>query len=351
MLLVDVLLRYPAVAVLIVSAVLCLRDAGRLIQARLGAGLCISVAAMLIGTAPDILQPPYPMLVVVRLLDMPNTLLLWLFGRSLFDDGFRMRPPDWAMTVLYLVLMLVLRAANLGFIESRPEWVAYFTNFVSFTMAGHLVWVALAGRRYDLVESRRTMRPWFAIALAGVLGLIVVSEVLFSRAHDGLVSTLRSGLTLFASGWGLFWLTRLRTEALLFQPAPRTVTPESAVSPKDAVLLARLTGLMEDQQVFTEKGLTIGSLAERAGVPEHQLRALINRGLGHRNFAAFLNGYRIALAKEKLSDPELVRVPVLTIAMDAGFASLAPFNRAFRAEEGMTPSEFRERALSKPGQN
>jgi AraC-like DNA-binding protein len=34
-------------------------------------------------------------------------------------------------------------------------------------------------------------------------------------------------------------------------------------------------------------------------------------------------------------------VPVLTIALDAGFSSLGPFNRAFKAETGMTPSEFR----------
>ena len=28
------------------------------------------------------------------------------------------------------------------------------------------------------------------------------------------------------------------------------------------------------------------------GTPEHRLRALINRKLGHRNFSSFLNGYR-----------------------------------------------------------
>ncbi|MCA8901200.1 MAG: helix-turn-helix transcriptional regulator [Hyphomonas sp.] len=348
MLLLDVLLRYPAVAVLLVSAAFCLRDGARLVQARLGAGLSISVAAMLLGTAPPDLQLPYPALVLVRLLDMPNALFLWLFGRSLFDDGFRMRAPDWAVAALYMVLMLVLRATNLGFIESRPEWVAYLTNAVSFAMAGHLVWVALAGRRHDLVESRRTMRPWFAIGLAIVLGLIVAGEALFSRQHDALVSTLRAGLTLMAGCWGLFWLARLRTEALLFQPAPKAAPPPP-VSAKDSALLARLTALMETERVFTEQGLTIGALAERAGVPEHQLRALINRGLGHRNFAAFLNGYRIALAKEMLADPDLARVPVLTLAMDAGFASLAPFNRAFRAMEGVTPTEFREAALSKTG--
>lgn len=34
-------------------------------------------------------------------------------------------------------------------------------------------------------------------------------------------------------------------------------------------------------------------------------------------------------------------MPILTIALDAGFGSLGPFNRAFRAETGLTPTEFR----------
>jgi len=34
-------------------------------------------------------------------------------------------------------------------------------------------------------------------------------------------------------------------------------------------------------------------------------------------------------------------VTVITIAMDAGFQSLGPFNRAFKATTGVTPSEYR----------
>jgi AraC-like DNA-binding protein len=39
-------------------------------------------------------------------------------------------------------------------------------------------------------------------------------------------------------------------------------------------------------------------------------------------------------------------VPVLTIALDAGFQSLAPFNRAFKADTGLTSTEFRRRAAA-----
>jgi len=39
-------------------------------------------------------------------------------------------------------------------------------------------------------------------------------------------------------------------------------------------------------------------------------------------------------------------VPVLTIAMDAGFQSIGPFNRAFKAATDSTPTEFRRLALA-----
>lgn len=60
-----------------------------------------------------------------------------------------------------------------------------------------------------------------------------------------------------------------------------------------------------------------------------------------------MNRYRIDEAKAALADPSQKEVPVLTIAMDAGFQSIGPFNRAFKARAGMTPTEFRRLALGK----
>jgi AraC-like DNA-binding protein len=86
--------------------------------------------------------------------------------------------------------------------------------------------------------------------------------------------------------------------------------------------------------------LTIGSLSAELGVPEYRLRQLINEGLGHRNFNAFLNRYRIEEAKAALADAGQKEVPVLTIAMDAGFQSLGSFNRAFKAATDLTPNRI-----------
>jgi len=103
---------------------------------------------------------------------------------------------------------------------------------------------------------------------------------------------------------------------------------------------------MTVERAYRREGLTIGALAAALGLPEYRLRQLINEGLGYSNFNAFLNRYRIDEARAALADPAQREVPVLTIAMDAGFQSIGPFNRAFKAGAGVTPTEYRRRALA-----
>jgi AraC-like DNA-binding protein len=96
---------------------------------------------------------------------------------------------------------------------------------------------------------------------------------------------------------------------------------------------------------WRREGLSIGALAGELEVPEHRLRRLINNRLGHRNFADFLNASRIEAAKVRLADPKDARTTVAAIAFDLGYGSLGPFNRAFRAATGSTPTEWRRQAL------
>jgi AraC-like DNA-binding protein len=119
--------------------------------------------------------------------------------------------------------------------------------------------------------------------------------------------------------------------------------------PREAVVdhaeLERLEQMMSVERAYRQEGLTIAALAGKLELPEYRLRQLINEGLGYRNFNAFLNHYRLEDAKAALSDPSQREVPILTIAMDAGFQSIGPFNRAFKADTGATPTEFRRTAL------
>jgi AraC-like DNA-binding protein len=132
----------------------------------------------------------------------------------------------------------------------------------------------------------------------------------------------------------------------LFPAAPeiRTHSSETVVaesSAADQKLIDALMRLMSDERIYRHDNVTIGTLATRLAIPEYRLRRLINQRLGYRNFNVFLNEHRIAEAKAALADPSQAEVPVITIAMDAGFQSLGPFNRAFKATTGVTPTEYR----------
>ena len=132
------------------------------------------------------------------------------------------------------------------------------------------------------------------------------------------------------------------------QLAPVTIAP-AAVAAEDAhdqKLVDALMRLMGDERIYRHDNITIGTLATKLGIPEYKLRRLINQRLGYRNFNVFLNNHRIEEAKAALSDPTQAEVPVITIAMDAGFQSLGPFNRAFKAITGVTPTEYRRQNAS-----
>lgn len=97
--------------------------------------------------------------------------------------------------------------------------------------------------------------------------------------------------------------------------------------------------------LWREEKLTIGILANHLGTQEHRLRRTINRVMGYRNFAAFINGYRITAAKQELTNPDNAEKAILSIAYDVGFASIGPFKQAFRLATGVSLSEYRRNAI------
>ena len=104
---------------------------------------------------------------------------------------------------------------------------------------------------------------------------------------------------------------------------------------------------MEGDRIYRQEGFGLNGLVAALDVPEYRLRRLINQRLGHRNFSSFVNGYRLAEATAALADPGQAEVPILTIALDSGFQSIGPFNRAFKAHTGMTPTAYRKQAESR----
>lgn len=347
MLVLDALVRIPTVTLLLLFAVLVLKDNWKLLPAQLAALVCITVAALLLGTPHPDLELPLPIHTVLRFLDVPSIALVWWFGLSLFKDDFRLGPLEWVGMAAICIPVLMFRMDELGYIPSVPPLLPYFIAGLSVAMMVHLSYITLRGRVDDMIEARRRVRFYFIIGLAIATVLIIIGERIFYADYPLLTNTSRAAITLPLILWAMVWILRAETNKFSFQPTVITERLGSKIDPRDKALHAALIEQMEQSQAFTEPGLSIRTLAETLKTPEHRLRQLINQGMGHRNFSGFINHYRIEAVTQAMAEPKNTRIPVLTLAMDVGFNSLAPFNRAFRTITGQTPTVYRNNLLSK----
>ncbi|MEM7007099.1 MAG: helix-turn-helix domain-containing protein [Pseudomonadota bacterium] len=339
----DVVLRISTATLLLIFLGLAIRDGWQHKAIRFACLTAISMSALFL----QLPEAPMSLRVPLRLTDACAIAFVWWTALALFEEDFTLKPVHWLGMIIYGINVYPYRFIDLGWMNSLPQWWGHMTDGVTFALIGHLIWKLVSGFQEDLVNRRRRFRVFFICMIIAALSISVIGENVLQAAGAGDRSIALTALvTLPIMVFLYFWALRLQPEVLLFQsvqiPEPRS----PSIDPRDAAAHRRLLELMDQDRLWAEPGLTIGLLAGKLGVPEHQLRNLINNGIGHRNFASFLNGYRLDYAKSVLADAERARVPVLTIAMDAGFGSLAPFNRAFKAAEGVTPTAFRSRALA-----
>lgn len=280
-----------------------------------------------------------------KLFGMVSPAFFWLFIVSLNDETFRFRPwmalPGTIIGLLFLASVLDPDLRPLADIMQ----LAIVAGLLIHTV--HTVRCCLAD---DLVASRRMFARTIAVLVPVVAVAILAVEIVEMTRTGNPVTRLAIAMMIF----GVTITLALSVSSLrktLLPDARRTEIPvpraAAEMAAADRIDLGRLRDLMEEG-AYLSPGLTIGELAQTLSMPEHRLRKLINKGLGYRNFATFLHDHRIREAQHRLAEPGLVNTQITNLAFDVGYASLAPFNRAFRERTGMSPSEWREKSLGSP---
>jgi len=302
--------------------------------------LLLSVAAYLADVAPVIDVRSMRIWPVVQLGSQSSPLALWVFAHLIFERRIDRRLLAIATAITLACWINFLAAVY--WTHRMPVTADVTQHALSFTLCVHAIWIAITERGDDLIERRRAFRTGFVIVVGLQTLAVVVVESIVGYATIPWLMLLQSGSTLIAVL--AFGAVLLSSNAELLFDADAPAPPRPSLAPADNVLKQKLDAAMASH-VYREPSLSIGVLAAKLGVPEHRLRALINQRLGYRNFSDFLNSHRIADAQAWLSDPAKVALPVLTIAMDLGYGSLAPFNRAFRDTTGQTPTDWRRAAL------
>ncbi len=343
MLFIESFVRYGTAVTALLGAILFITDAHQQATARWIALFLISLAfGAIIHTAEGI-APPVSVRAVLLPISSSFIVFLWIAAQAYYDDEFKVGAFEQITVGVWLLLLAFDYFSLVTNTSTSGSLAATIRQGLSYLLVGHIVYVVVHGKLPDLVETRRRMRTGFVVSVLSLYLLNRGGEIFFGYSALPIwFTTLLYGLILLLLAYALLALIKLDQNFLAPQPKQTDTNLEAASIPiQQQHLMDKLNHIMTAEQAFLEPNLSIQKLAQRMGIAEYQLRALINQVLGFRNFRSFLNGYRVEHANLMLSSTKHSDLSVLNIAMSSGFGSLASFNRTFKTMTGQTPKEAR----------
>jgi AraC-like DNA-binding protein len=284
-------------------------------------------------------QLPPAILLPALILQSGGSFWFWLFAISQGRDSFKPNWKHWSLLALKVFLTVFwLSKSNRLIMDISPEeefvWRAMVPALMTLGFAVAAVWASARNLEDELAESRLIIRRivvfWGAGSIVAIIGITLVFRgPILGNVGDWLTVCLALAICTNIH----FWL--LRSQA----PEAESDKGTAPQNPELKDLARRIETLFREEQYFVTEGLTVNQLAAHLSQKDYKVRRAINGVLGYRNFNAFLNQYRVEAARKRLiEEPDL---PVIRLAMDLGYRSLAVFNKVFKETTGRTPSDYR----------
>ncbi len=175
-----------------------------------------------------------------------------------------------------------------------------------------------------------------------------VSVPIHVKRSYGYIIGLASGLAavLMLTGYFCYRIWRLkvkiRNERVLFSKASRNIIDGTASTPTPTdqdPLMSSLLEYMDSERPYRNPKISIGDVATRLGCQDKDLSQLLNSRM-KMNFSNFINVYRVNEVKVRLTEENLARFTLMTLAEQSGFSSKTTFYRVFKDVTGLTPMQY-----------
>lgn len=285
--------------------------------------------------------------------------LLWWYARELGRHGsgrprcLPLHALPWLAETAAVSLTIILMTPGEYetflidvFAGNPPSWLP-IRNALKVVL--NLVYVAAAARIAYGGTSKRLSpgrRIWIRsmVTLSGVV-LAVFSYVAVvpgptARLGGGqagpffLLAALMAGLTYLVS---LLVIIAPEVSANREERTPRR--PEPLCSDSDCDTLARRLEEYLESGAFRDPDLALADAAAGLNVHANRLSYAVNHARS-ASFRSVLNACRVKEFVRRVDDGALERRSILELAFDAGFPSKSTFNRVFKEEVGINPTEY-----------
>jgi AraC-like DNA-binding protein len=346
----DLALRVATFALAVAGAVAILLRPARSAASGPAAFAVAGIGAFMAASAPGAHAALGPAAYFFNAWCLATPAAVWMLALVLFGEDRRPGAPHLALagTIVAATLAADYGRFGLGILHAEPVLAsALFAGgrLASIALLLAACWLAVAHWRGDLVEQRRRARAAFVGIIGAVFIAFAASEFVLGGRPTPPDLLVAGHLLLLGLAFALLqFAARGGMEGLALPLAIRGAGAPLAVVRSDgaqAQLATRIAEAMASRRLWKRERLGIGGLAAELGTQEYLLRRAINGHLGYRNFNDFLHDYRLREASRRLADPAEAHLPVLSIALDCGYGSIGPFNRAFKRRFGVTPTQYR----------
>ncbi len=302
--------------------------------------------------------------------------LLYFFVRTMLFKDFSLRKNHWLHlipVVLYFVGMLFmfyLKDYSTKHLLVKSQHIAYSFPYLYFEAAGRYIRLVYALFCFSLVfnYSKQLQHVYANLKMSDVtwLKIMLVCFVALFAWDCGLLTIKLFELSkdnfdldlLNVVGLSSYYLNFMVINLLVFLkfiffssvPAVNEVSTFELKETKpdlvDLRVIADIERVMLDKKYYANPDITLDKLAAEVKLHPRKLSVAIKSHY-HLNFYEFINSYRIKEAKRFLEDTGPSSKSITDVYFEVGFNSKSVFNSFFKRTEGMTPSQYREKSMSR----
>lgn len=249
---------------------------------------------------------------------------LWFYGKVLFERR------DFSDRDYIHIVPFILYALLCWVIPNGADFTSYFMASLVFAHVAVYLVVCWCYIINNLKGAR--LLSWYRNIVSGV----TILWLLYVGIFTGFIPVYILGAVFFSFLIYIFSYLLLKRHVFnLEKYSNTTISREVSIQ-----LLKQINELFEVEEIYLDSTISLKTVAENLAVSPREVSQVINESM-QMNFSEFVNYHRVAKAKMLLANPSCWQQKIESIAYDCGFGNVTSFNLAFKADTGLTPSQYR----------
>ncbi len=204
---------------------------------------------------------------------------------------------------------------------------------------------------WKIYRGNRDLKIWIRAIILSFLGCVASFAIYYSLYYAGILTQDQDYVVIFLLSIFVLIISYFAFNyAAVFNGIPiEEVLPfikykkTGLTTAYSSELKQKLEELMIGQKPYLNSELRLDDLSELLGISRHHASQIINEHFSS-NFFDFINTYRV---KEsiKLLETKRKEINLAEVSYLAGFNNTVSFNRAFKKNTTLTPSQYRKRLM------